>query len=60
MSEGSYVELALRDLGLEIEKLQEDRNRWRKIADDLANRLHSVESFPSYEYQRYIQALRDE
>jgi hypothetical protein len=60
MSEGSYIELALRDLSIEIEKLQEDRDRWRNIADELAKRLRGVEYFPSYEYQRYRQALNDE
>jgi hypothetical protein len=60
MSEGNYAQLALRDLGIEIEKLQEDRDRWRKIADELAKRLQGVEYFPSPEYQRYKQALNDE
>lgn len=31
MSEGSNVQLAWRDLGIEIEKLQEDRDNLRRI-----------------------------
>ena len=35
MSHGTNVELALRDLSIEIEKLQEDRDKWRQLARDL-------------------------
>lgn len=34
MSHGTNVELALRDLAIEIEKLQEDRDRWRNWAEE--------------------------
>ncbi len=36
MSHGTNVELALRDLSIEIEKLQQDRDRWRDWATDYA------------------------
>lgn len=32
MSHGTNVELALRDLAIEIEKLQAERNGWKTIA----------------------------
>jgi len=32
MSHGTNVELALRDLGIEIEKLRGDCDRWKTIA----------------------------
>lgn len=36
MSHGTNVELALRDLAIEIEKLQQDRDKWRDWATDYA------------------------
>lgn len=34
MSHGTNVELALRNLAIEIEKLQEDRDTWRNWAEE--------------------------
>jgi predicted nucleic acid-binding Zn-ribbon protein len=42
MSEGSYVELALRDLGIEIEKLQEDRDHWHSVASSLYDEIERL------------------
>lgn len=37
MSHGTNAELALRDLSIEIEKLQTERDKWRDIAERLYN-----------------------
>lgn len=37
MSHGTNTELALRDLAIEIEKLQLDRDKWQNIAERLYN-----------------------
>lgn len=37
VSEGTNVELALRDLQREIENLQEDRDKWKYLASQFAN-----------------------
>lgn len=44
MSEGTSVELAFRDLGIEIEKLVEDRDRFRDDWKAMIKQIASLES----------------
>ena len=52
MSHGTNPELALRDLAIEIEVLQADRDRWRKLAQYLCANVsieipsHIAQLFP--------------
>lgn len=44
MSEGTSIELAFRDLGIEIEKLVEDRDRFRDDWKAMIKQIASLES----------------
>ncbi len=43
MSEGTNLELAMRDLGIEIEKLIEDRNRLREDWKAMIRQIEDLE-----------------
>ena len=43
MSEGTNLELAMRDLGIEIEKLIEDRNRLREDWRAMIRQIEDLE-----------------
>jgi hypothetical protein len=44
VSEGTSIELAFRDLGIEIEKLVEDRDRFRDDWKAMIKQIASLES----------------
>jgi hypothetical protein len=67
MSHGTNIELTHRDLGIEIEKLLEDRDHWRNVANGFADEIEYLQmelSEAKSEYtklsNKYTRAIRGE